>query len=254
MTQCILNERNRKGCGNCPPTCPHRIALSGLDGNGGRIASAGVPNKYRHLTAASSPARNDQAEVYAKIDEYITHFNGSLYLFSIATGTGKTTSASAVLNEYIIRDYLSALKDGKQPSQKPAYFLDVNEWQTLYNGFNRKGVPQDIAEEYSRPYYSQMEAAKHAPFAVLDDIGVRQATDAFRGDLHTIINYRVANELPTVYTSNIPLINSTKPINRIEANKPYDMMDVFDVRLLDRMRENCEVLEFVGRSKRGGKR
>ena len=110
---------------------------------------------------------------------------------------------------------------------------------------------EDIAEQYSRPYYAQMEATKHAPFAVLDDIGVRQATDAFRGDLHTIINYRVANELPTVYTSNIPLINSTKPADRIEANKPYDMLDVFDVRLLDRMRENCEVLTFVGRSKRG---
>ena len=252
MTQtCILNERNTKGCANCPPTCSHRIALEGLNGKGGRLASAGVPSEYRHLTVSNSPAKETQAKAYETIERYITDFNGSLYLYSKATGTGKTTSASAVLNTYIIENYLGALKRGEQPSQKPAYFLDVNEWQTIFNGFNRRNIPQDVAEQYSRPYYSMMERAKHAPFAVLDDIGVRSASEAFRGDLHTIINYRVTNGLPTVYTSNIPLVNKTPPNERVEALKPYDLYDVFDVRLLDRVRDNCEVLHFEGKSKRG---
>lgn len=250
-TKCILSERNKSGCDSCSMTCSHRISLMGLNGKGGRIALAGAPAEYRNVTIANSAAREDQAKAYEAIERYVSEFNGSLYLFSKATGTGKTTTASAVLNEYIIRDYLGALKRGKQPTQKPAYFLDVNEWQTLYNGFNRKNIPQDVAEQHSRPYYSMMERAKHAPFAVLDDIGVRSASEAFRGDLHTIINYRVTNGLPTVYTSNIPLISQTKPNERVEALKPYDLYDVFDVRLLDRVRDNCELVNFEGKSKRG---
>lgn len=252
MTQtCILNERNTKGCANCPPTCSHRISLQGLNGKGGRLASAGVPSEYRNVTLANSAARDDQSKAYEIIERYVSDFNGSLYLFSKATGTGKTTSASAVLNEFIIRNYLGSLKRGEQPLQQPAYFLSVNAWQTLYNSFSRKGIPQDVAEQYSRPYYAMMEQAKRAPFAVLDDIGVRSATEAFYGDILSIIDYRVTNGLPTVYTSNIPMINSTPPKDRIEALKPYDLYDVFDTRLLDRVRYNCELVNFEGKSKRG---
>jgi DNA replication protein DnaC len=120
--------------------------------------------------------------------------------------------------------------------QAPAYFLDVNSWQTDYNEFNRARVPDSIAEPAAKRYYSAMERAKQAPFAVLDDIGVRQATEGFRGDLHSVINYRVTNAMPTVYTSNLPI---------------EDMARVFDNRLYDRMRDMCAELKFEGESKRG---
>ena len=247
MTQnCILSDRNKNGCANCPPSCQHRLALQGLNGKGGRLATAGAPADYRHLTLANSPARESQAKAYEALAQYVATFSRmfdadnqrikSLYLFSANTGTGKTTSAAAVMNEYIIANYLGALKNGQQPLQQPAYFLDVNEWQTYFLGFNRGNIPQDVAEQYSRPYYSMMERAKLAPFAVLDDIGVRGATEAFRADLHTIINYRCANALPTVYTSNIPI---------------EKLAEVFDGRLYDRVRDQCAVIPFTGESKRG---
>lgn len=161
----------------------------------------------------------------------------SLYLWSKNPGSGKTTTATTLISEFIIAHYLGSLKRGKQPLQQPAYFLDVANWQELYTGFTRKGIPQEIAEANSRPYYRQMELAKKTPFVVLDDIGVRGvATDAFRGDLHTVINYRNANGLPTIYTSNLPL---------------EEMAKVFDARLYDRMRDQCVVLHFDGESKRG---
>lgn len=261
MTQCILNDRNRNGCNACPPHCQHRLALNGYNGKGGRIALANAPSDYRHLTLANSPARKSQAEVYELLAKYTATFSRmfdaegerikSLYLFSANTGTGKTTSAVAVMNEYIIANYLGALKNGQQPLQQPAYFLDVNEWQTLYNGFSRGNIPQDIAEQYSRPYYEMMEKAKHAPFAVLDDIGVRKATTGFAGDLHTIINHRTANGMPTIYTSNIPLSSDVPVEKRVEALKPYDILDMFGPRLYDRVRDQCAVIPFEGESKRG---
>src|SRR5699024_9645367 len=122
------------------------------------------------------------------------------------------------------------------PQQTPAIFLDVNEWQTIYNEINRPRVPDHIAEPASAKYYREMERARTAPFAVYDDIGVREASEGFRGDLHAIINHRTTNGLPTVFTSNLPI---------------EDMAQVFDERLYDRMRDMCAVIHFDGESKRG---
>ena len=72
---------------------------------------------------------------------------------------------------------------------------------------------------------------------MLDDIGVRDATDGFRGDLHTVINARVTNQLPTIYTSNIAL---------------DQLWQVFgERRLADRVGDLCREIEFVGESKKG---
>ena len=225
----------------CSDLSPHYIAIHGLNGEGGRIAAANIPRDYRYITLANSPVRESQPKIYELLEKYVETFAGkerikSLYLWSESPGTGKTTTASALANEYIIRNYLSALKAGEQPTQIPAYFLDVNEWQTDYNEFNRPRVPEPIAEKAAAKYYRAMEKAKEAPFAILDDIGVREASEGFRGDLHAIINYRVTNELPTVYTSNLPV---------------EEMARVFDARLYDRIRDMAGVIEFAGESKRG---
>lgn len=163
----------------------------------------------------------------------------SLYLWSESPGNGKTTTAAALLNSFVVEHYLGSIKRGEQPLQRPAFFFDVNEAQTLYNEFTRTGVPEEIRQKSSREYYRRLQAAKTALFAVYDDIGVRSATDGFRGDLHSAINYRTTNGLPTVYTSNLPI---------------EEMAVVFDARLYDRMRDMCAVLAFSGESKRGRRR
>ncbi|MNV31878.1 hypothetical protein D3C71_1232000 [compost metagenome] len=112
----------------------------------------------------------------------------------------------------------------------------MNEWQTLFLGFNRSHVPQETAEPLAAEYYAMEQRAKAAPFVVLDDIGVRSASEAFRADLHGVVNARVANALPTVYTSNIPM---------------DELAQVFDRRLADRVRDMCVVVPFKGESKRG---
>ena len=241
MTKCILDSKRKGGCGNCGPRCAHAISMHGLNGDGGRIGSANLPAEYRNITLTNSPVRASQTEIYESLDRYVATFTSgdrvkSVYMWSDSPGTGKTTTASALISEYIARTYIDSLRKGEQPPQVPAYFLDVNNWQELYTGFTRPNIPQDIAERNSRPYYRQMEKARHSPFVVLDDIGVRDASDGFRGDLHTVINYRVTNGLPTVFTSNLPI---------------KEMAQVFDARLYDRIRDQCGVIHFKGESKRG---
>jgi DNA replication protein DnaC len=156
------------------------------------------------------------------------------------------------MNEWVMRYYYEESKRDRQTltQQTPGYFLDVNNWQTDYNQFNRPKVPDAIGGPAANRYYNAMEKAKFAPFAVLDDVGVRDCTEGFRGDLHAIINHRTTNAMPTVYTSNLPLISGEK--NKIPAFMPYDLVDVFgEQRLADRMRDMCLPILFEGTSRRG---
>jgi DNA replication protein DnaC len=239
---CILSSRCKiANSAQCNKTCGHFIALHGLSSNGGRLANANAPADYKLLTLANSPARANQAQVYATIEKYVATFERmfdpeaprikSLYLVSESPGTGKTTTAIAVMNEWIIASYLGAKKRGMQVPLVPAVFLDTNAFQTDYN---LATMTNDDAAMVK--IKSTIQRAQQAPFAVLDDIGVRSASEAFRSYVHAIVNYRTANGLPTIFTSNLPI---------------EEMAVVFDSRLYDRMRDQCLSLHFDGTSKRG---
>lgn len=239
---CILSTRCKLADSpQCNRSCSHFILTHGHSGKGGRIAAANAPKDYQNLTVANSPARSIQSKVYQLIDQYILTFDRqfeegserikSLFLFSESPGNGKTSTAVAVMNDYIIANYLGSIKRGIQPLQRPAYFLDVNAFQTDYNLATMTNDEAGIAA-----IKATIQRTQTAPFAVLDDIGVRSASEAFRSYVHAIINYRTTNGLPTVFTSNLAI---------------EDMAKVFDERLYDRMRDMCAVIEFGGQSKRG---
>lgn len=233
----------------CNDLCAAFIGMHGLSGKSGRVGSAGIPLEYRLVTLANSPARKNQLNAYRTLAKYVESFDRmfdddgavdkrikSLYLYSEETGTGKTTTACALLNEWLIRHFVLSVKAGRQPDHMPAFFLDVNEWQNFYNSFNRSGIRDDLREQASEKFYTNMNYAKKAHFLVLDDIGVRSATEGFRADLHSIINHRVTNRLTTVYTSNVGM---------------KELMEIYDSRLYDRARDLTAVILFQGDSARG---
>jgi DNA replication protein DnaC len=242
MMKCILSDKCKLfNSDKCNKTCAHYIALYGMSGKTGRVGLSNVPSEYTFLNLKNSPVRNEQTKIYATLDKYAATFQRqfdeeptrikSIYLWSENPGNGKSSSAVALLNEWITAHYLGSLKRGKQPIQIPAVFLDVNAFQTDYNLATMTNDDSEMAK-----IKATIQRTQTAPFAVLDDIGVRSASEAFRSYVHAIVNYRTANGLPTVFTSNLPI---------------EEMAQVFDARLYDRMRDMCAVLHFDGTSKRG---
>lgn len=231
----------------CKSSCSSFVAMHGASGSGGRCYNANIPKDYALITNENSPTRQNQPEVYKALDAYVNTFSRqfdesedrikSVYLWSQSPGTGKTTSAVGLANSYLIAHYIGSLKYSKQILQRPVLFVDVNQLQTDYNQFNRPRVPEDVAEPAAQRYYRTIELAKVTPFVVLDDVGIRESTDGFRSDLHSIINARVTNKLATVYTSNLPV---------------KELPLVFgEQRLADRIRDMTAEIEFNGGSHRG---
>ena len=226
------------------------IHLNGVSGNGGQIGQANIPYEYSDFFLFNSPARQVNEAIYKQLETYVStmpraykkdlsredKYMKNLYLWSEEKGNGKTSTAAALLNEFMMVGYKASLAYGEAMVKPPSYFFDVNEFQTLYNTFNRAGIAPERAIKASEAYYNMMEFAKRAPYTVFDDIGVRSATEAFRADLHSIINHRTANQLASIYTSNVP-------ISQLDS--------LFDERLADRVRQHCLQIKFEGSSQRG---
>lgn len=251
QNDCILRTlKKNESCGGCSGFCPYYIAVHGFEGRGGRLDGSNIPVEYQSYTIADNPVRQSQPQLYRNMDGYVKSFEKmfdseldgvsqyikNLYLFSYESGTGKTATASALANEFMARHYVGHVQRGITPPENAVYFMDCAELQQLYTQFTRPHIPRDIAESASRQYYGMMERAKSAMFTVMDDIGVREASDGFRGDLHTIVNHRYTKKLPTVYTSNVPM---------------EELTDVFDRRLYDRVRDLTFQYTFIGESHRG---
>jgi len=239
---------------HCNSRCSSFVSLHGASGSGGRVAAAGIPNDYRMDTIKTMPTRDSTVKIGANtptlsnvLDSYVDSFKRqfeasgervkSLYLWSRSPGTGKTTTAASLANTYLIKHYIGSLAHDRQVLQRPVLFVDVNQLQTDYNQFNRPRVPDAVAEPAAQRYYRTIEQAKVVPFAILDDVGIRDSTDGFRADLHSVINARVTNQLATVYTSNLPISELT--------------MVFGEARLADRIRDMTMEIEFLGGSNRG---
>ena len=202
-----------------------------------RYKVSGVPRGYSDVFLDNSPARDDQADIYAILDEYVRTFTKddtrvkNMYLYSKSPGTGKTTTGIALLHEYIRRRFMYYTSRRQAVPEALGLFLDVNEYQTEYNLANLSNDDDKLGELAAKvDRYSNVE------FLVIDDVGVRSATESFRALVHAIINRRLTNELPTVFTSNIPM---------------SDLGQVFDDRLQDRIADQCLEVAFKGTSKRG---
>lgn len=215
----------------CTAQCTPFISISR------RFSTTGLPIEYKGISVTNSPAKEEQAHIYDRLNSYIKSFTRddarvkNLYLISTNTGTGKTTTAAALINEYVRRRFMYYVKKKVEIPQNLAMFLDLTEWQNKYNLATMSKDEEEIdniRDDIDR--YSAVE------FLVMDDIGVRSATEAFRGYVHTIINARITNGRPTVFTSNVPM---------------KELASIFDARLYDRVREQCIEMPFDGTSKRG---
>jgi DNA replication protein DnaC len=159
-----------------------------------------------NIPAAYLPTKIDPGAIIyqqnPELREYIKNLieevnNGhGLYLYSTTTGNGKTTLACNLLLKYLFRESYRLLKTD---ILTPVMYLNVVEFlETLRREMTK-------SSEDTAYLLSQLFDKDAAPrLLLLDDIGAEKPSDWVRERLYSLINFRSANKLATIYTSNCP--------------------------------------------------
>lgn len=202
-----------------------------------------VPKRYADMTLEDMMELDMNQGIKATILRYVKGFETivdrdckGLFLYSKTSGTGKTTTASIILNEYVIyrverymkslQDKVKGLRDEPESlTHSPAYFINASSFQILYNS-QFKGYSPDNAQKYEIVKNRMM----NTDLLILDDLGIRSGSEAFLNELYDIIDYRTSEMKPMIITSNLHL-------NELEA--------LFGQRIVSRLYEMCgDVIQF----------
>ncbi|PEF03543.1 DNA replication protein [Bacillus thuringiensis] len=220
----------------CNETCFPYVLTHGLNGNRGLWNSTKVPNRYRQSFLRNLPIQGQNPTAYSFIKIYIEKVltmveqGVGLYLYSMpsptnrmGTGTGKTTVATAIVNEFILERIIQHAKGENKITNNPALFLKASELQNTYNAQFRG--TDEMKTEASKKYYALKEMMLKTELLVIDDIALRNTTQAYQDEFYEVIDRRYNNEQCTIFTSNTPVEEIGQVLNYQIASRVEGMTE-----------------------------
>ena len=186
---------------------------------------SGIPLRYAQAVFKTyKPGCEKSKQALASCRSYVERwehvYDEGLNLIMTGTaGTGKTHLAIAVMHELIEKHTIGV-----------RYTTVSQLIRAIRSTYNSDSGPteQDVFDSYSR-----------VPLLVLDEIGVKYASDFEKAAIFEIIDNRYNDRLPTVLISNLAL---------------KAIAEVMGERTIDRLSEGGSVLAFQWESYRGRKR
>lgn len=246
---CVLASSCKiAGSDRCNVTCFPYVVTHGADGKGGLWGSTGVPPKYRHCNAANlsiiqqqNPAAYQTAKMYlGNVLEFVGEGVG-LYLYAVpaannpkGTGTGKTTTAATILNEYVKQRIIQHVKGEKRlEGVQPGVFVRMSEFQNQYNLQFRGTV--EGREAATTKFHNMKRLMSQTELLVMDDIGLRDA-NTLVNEIYEIIDHRNNEEgKATIVTSNLPI---------------QKIGETLSDQIASRLEAMCELVPFKGKDNR----
>lgn len=155
-----------------------------------------IPRKYSGCRLANLPFHASCPDAFRAIHRFVTNIKTlvaegkGLYLFGKTPGTGKTTAACTIGNEYIISKAFT--------SQQQPQVLFVTTSKLL----ERLRKAMDWQDEALSDYLRLIETI---PLLIMDDIGAEKPSEWVQERFYNIVNDRNNELLSTVFTSNLTL-------------------------------------------------
>ena len=186
------------------------------------IQNSNLPYRYHKdtelfVTEKTEGVFNRLDEIKNSIDDFVKA-GDNLYIWSHATGSGKTTWASVLLKKYIANKSDKAFN-----ANTPAYFINVFDLLALKKtSMNSIDARQELEKTEYR--------IKNAKLVVFDDIGMTVLSDYELTYLFTVIGHRLDNLKSCIFTSNLD---------------PNDLASSVGERLAGRITGYSEAIEFA---------
>ena len=156
------------------------------------------------------------------MDSYLKDKKGKGLYLSGSFGSGKTYLIAALFNELAKKDINSAL----------VYYPELL---------------RSLKSSFGSDYEEKFDFIKRVPLLLLDDIGAENTTSWSRDEvLGPVLQYRMEEELPTFFTSNLTLEELEKTLsttnNGIEKVKAK--------RIIERIKQLTVPLELISKNRR----
>ena len=187
---------------------------------------SGLPKKYfepQHLVKRKADAEcwDWLEDVRNNIVEEVQH-GLSIVITSTTVGNGKTSWAVRLLQRYLAETAL----DGRMVEK--GMFVVSAQLLTEFGDYNYFQTMQEFLERF--------EKLKTCDLLVIDEIGGGSLTKASYPYLYDLVNYRVDNNLSTIYTTNYT---------------DSEIINLLGQRLYSRIYDTSVVLEFEASNVRG---
>ncbi len=195
-----------------------------------RIRSVYMPKDIKEATFTAYEGTHGRREALERaiqfVESYIADpdaFHKGLYLYG-AFGVGKTYLLGAIAHQLSTFGYSSTIV------HYPTFATEM-----------RSSVGDSTTSE-------KLEAYKTTPILMLDDIGAEYQTDWIRDDiLGVILQYRMQNALPTLFSSNFDLKELKE---HLTMNQKGEASPLKAARILERVKFLAEAVEVSGRNRR----
>nr|DAI22204.1 MAG TPA: Replicative helicase [Caudoviricetes sp.] len=190
------------------------------------LAESGVPKKYFEpqelvLRSVDSDAWNWLEDYRCNVVEHVK--NGkSIVITSPIVGNGKTSWAIRLLQRYIAETAL----DGRLVDK--AVFCVSSSMLEIFGDFGYF--------ETSIEFFDYLNRLKNCDLLVIDEIGSGRITQVSYNHFYDLVNYRVDNNLATIYTTNY---------------NDEQIKDALGERLYSRIYDMSTVIEFSASNVRG---
>jgi len=227
MPRLIINNRRIEVTYEATTDHMHKRAQEDLKR---RIQSFYMPKDIKEATFEDYEDTHGRREALEKaiqfVEDYVQNpegFHEGLYLYG-PFGVGKTYLLGAMAHELSTFGYPTTIV------HYPTFATEM-----------RSSIGDSTTGE-------KLDAYKETPILMLDDIGAEYPTDWIRDDvLGVILQYRMQNELPTLFSSNF---NIEELEEHLTYNQKGEASQLKAQRIMERVKFLTEKVEVTGRNRR----